>query len=92
MNDRGDPRGGWLPEQRLTLAQALELWTVNGALAAGEGGRRGRIAPGFLADLAVLDRDIFQADPMGLKNVEALLTLAGGKITHGEILSDWDRI
>ena len=92
VNDRGDPRGGWLPEQRLTLAQALELWTVNGALAAGEGGRRGRIAPGFLADLAVLDRDIFQADPMGLKNVEALLTLAGGKITHGEILSDWDRI
>jgi hypothetical protein len=83
VGDDGTPEGGWQPHQKLTLEEALELWTVNGAVAVGEGGRRGRIAPGYLADIAVLDRDIFKADPMALKDVEAHLTLAGGRVTHG---------
>lgn len=92
VDDDGRPEGGWQPTQKLTLHEALELWTVNGAIAAGEGGKRGRIAPGYSADLAVLDRDIFSADPMDLKNVEALLVIAGGNVTHGEMLPDWERL
>ncbi|MDO9509249.1 MAG: amidohydrolase family protein [Thermovirgaceae bacterium] len=92
VGDDGKPEGGWQPRQKLTLDEALELWTANGALAVGEGGRRGRIAPGFLADLAVLDRDIFKTDPMDIKDVEALLALAGGKVTHGELLPGWEQL
>lgn len=90
--DDGSNAGGWHPDQKLTLDEALRLWTVNGALAVGEEGRRGRIAPGFLADIAVLDRDIFAADPMDLKNVRSTLTLAGGRVTHGKLLPGWEHI
>lgn len=89
VGDDGTSPEGWQPHQKLALEQALELWTVNGALAVGEGGRRGRLAPGYLADLAVLDRNIFGTDPMDLKDVEARLTLAGGLVTHGDLLPGW---
>lgn len=92
VSDTGNPEGGWQPHQKLTLDEALELWTVNGTLAVGEGGQLSRIVPGFLADLAILDRNIFDADPMELKDVEAILTLAGGKVTHGKILPGWECI
>jgi len=92
VGDDGKPEEGWQPQQKLTLDEALELWTVNGAVAVGEGGRRGRLAPGYLADLAVLDRDIFKENPMNLKSVEARLTLAGGRVTHGELLPGWESI
>lgn len=85
VGDDGHPEGGWQPHQKLNLEEALELWTVNGAIAVGEGGRRGRISPGYLADLAVLDRDIFRIHPMELKDVKARLTLAGGRVTHGDL-------
>lgn len=92
IGDDGAPVEGWQPHQKLTLDQALELWTVNAALAVGEGGIRGRLAPGYAADLAILDRDIFAADPMTLKDVEARLTLADGRVTHGSLLPGWDHI
>ena len=92
VGDDGAPAEGWQPHQKLALEQALELWTVNGALAVGEGGRRGRLAPGHMADLAVLDRDIFRERPMALKDVEARLTLAGGLATHGDLLPGWPSV
>ncbi len=92
VGDDGKPEDGWQPQQKLALDEALELWTVNGAVAVGEGGRRGRLAPGYLADLAVLDRDIFKENPMNLKDVEAHLTLAGGRVSHGQLLPGWESI
>ncbi len=92
VGDDGKPAEGWQPGQKLSLDEALRLWTVNGAIAVGEGGRRGRIAPGYLADLAVLDRDIFKTDPMDLKSVTARLTFAGGWVTHGDLLPGREKV
>ncbi|HPC75632.1 MAG: amidohydrolase [Thermovirgaceae bacterium] len=81
VDDEGRPAGGWLPSQKLTLDEALALFTVNAARAVGQGGRSGSLRPGSRADLVILDRDIGRTPPGELKDVKPLLTMAGGKIT-----------
>ncbi len=76
----GQPAAGWFPEERVDLETALRAYTVNNAWAAGEEDRKGRLAPGMLADLVVLDRDIFREPSTALKDVKVLLTMAGGRI------------
>jgi predicted amidohydrolase YtcJ len=76
----GTPEGGWYPEERIDVETALRAYTVNNAWVAGEEDRKGRVAPGFLADLVVLDRDLFQVDPAELKDVQVLFTVVGGGI------------
>jgi predicted amidohydrolase YtcJ len=76
----GTPAGGWFPQERIDLETALRAYTVNNAWAAGEEGAKGRLAPGLLADLVVLDRDPFAVAPEQLKHLKAALTLVGGKV------------
>ena len=76
----GQPAGGWFPEERITLESALKAYTTGNAWAAGEENIKGKIAPGFLADLVVLDRNPFQVQPTEIKDLKVLLTLAGGKV------------
>jgi predicted amidohydrolase YtcJ len=76
----GSPSGGWFPEERIDLETALRAYTVNNAWVAGEEDRKGKLVPGFLADLAVLDRDVFQVDPAELKDVAVLYTVVDGDI------------
>lgn len=78
----GFPAGGWQPGQRLTVAEAVHLYTAGPAYAAFEESFRGRLLPGMAADLAVLDRDPFTCDPAELKDVRAVLTLAGGVVAY----------
>lgn len=81
--DDGNPQGGWIPEQRLSLDQALTLFTVNPALAVGEGRRRGRLAPGYLADVVVCNRDLFATPPEELCRVVPRATIVGGALASG---------
>ncbi|NKI70735.1 amidohydrolase family protein [Collimonas pratensis] len=69
---------GQLP--RLT---ALELWTAGSAWFSSEQGKKGRIKPGQLADLAVLSADFFAVDEDSIKALESVLTMVGGKIVYG---------
>jgi len=79
----GEPEGGWFPEERVDLETALRAYTVNNAWAAFEEADKGTLAPGKLADLVVLHRDPFTLDsPDGLKDLEVLLTVVGGKMVH----------
>jgi hypothetical protein len=78
----GTPAGGWFPEERVDVETALRAYTVNTAWAAGEEDRKGRIAPGLLADLVVLDRDPFELPPARLKDVRAVLTVLDGRVIH----------
>src|SRR2546426_3253655 len=64
-----DEREAWHPEQRLTLEEALRATTVNPAWLARDERRRGKLLPGFLADLVVLDRDPFELEPEELREV-----------------------
>ena len=69
---------GWYPEQRLQLDEALHGFTTGPAYATGMEKRIGRLAPGFLADLLVLDRDIFHCDPEQIKDIRPAATMIGG--------------
>ena len=77
-----DDRGAWHPEQRLTLDEALAATTVNPAWLARDEHRRGKLIPGFLADLVVLDRDPYELEPEQLPEVNVVATMLGGRWTH----------
>jgi predicted amidohydrolase YtcJ len=73
----GEPFG---PEQRVPVLEAIRLYTAGGAYASFEEHQRGRITPGFLADLLVVDRDPLAIDPEELPTLRTLLTVVDGRI------------
>ncbi|MGH3585130.1 MAG: amidohydrolase, partial [Pseudonocardia sp.] len=76
----GTPPGGWTPDQRLSIDEALTAYTVGAATAAGEQGRKGTLAPGRLADLVVLDTDPFTEPPDAVRRTRVLTTVVGGEV------------
>src|SRR5213076_3021495 len=72
----------WHPEQRLTLDEALKATTVNPAWLARDEHRRGKLLPGYLADLVVVDRDPYAVEPEELREVQVIATMIGGRWTH----------
>lgn len=73
---------GWIPHQRLTVAQSLHAYTLGAAYASGEAHLKGSLAPGKLADLVVLSQDIFQIDPMQILETQVDLTIFDGTLVH----------
>lgn len=63
QDQQNQPVGGWLPEQRLTLTQALKSFTVDAAYGAFQDHSMGSLAPGMWADFILIDRDIFKVAP-----------------------------
>lgn len=78
----GQPQQGWFPEERISIESALRAYTVNNAFASGEEDVKGRIAPGFLADLVVVDRNPLEVPGAELKDLRVELTVVGGRIVH----------
>lgn len=74
------PAGGWLAEQRLTVEEALRLFTAGGAYAGHDEASRGIVAPGYQADLAVLSANPLRVDPFALKDIQAMMTIVGGRV------------
>lgn len=70
------------PEHRLDRARALDAYTRGSAWFSFEDDRRGVLRPGFLADLAVLDRDYFDLPEDDIPSITADLTLVGGRVVH----------
>jgi predicted amidohydrolase YtcJ len=70
-------------DNRLDRLEALRLYTQAGAWFSGEEDRKGTLAPGSLADFAVLSEDYFAVDAEEIKNIESVLTVLGGRIVHG---------
>ncbi len=71
--------GGWYPEQRLTVEEAVRGFTLGAAYAGYMEDRIGSLTPGKYADLIVLDRDIFTCDPMAIKDTQVLGTMINGE-------------
>ena len=78
----GGPEDGWVPEERLSVAEAIGTYTWNGAWNGHNERRRGEIAPGRDADLVVLERDPFLAPARELADIGVAMTLCGGRVTH----------
>jgi predicted amidohydrolase YtcJ len=77
-----DDRPAWHPEQAVTAEEALRATTVNPAWLAGDERRRGKLVPGFLADLVVLDRDPLAVPAEELPEVKVVATMVGGRWVH----------
>lgn len=75
----GQPPGGWQPEQKLSIAEALAAYTAGAAWAGFAEGRFGRLAPGERADFIVLDADPLDADAAELRRIRVLETWIGGR-------------
>jgi predicted amidohydrolase YtcJ len=71
---------GWVPEQKITLEEAIRAYTVGSAYAEFQEQVKGSLTAGKLADLVVLDRDIFQMGPAKLDQVKVALTIVDGKV------------
>lgn len=74
-----ETHGGYQPEQKLTMEEAVRLFTVGGTYATQEEAVKGTITPGKYADLTILDRDIFHEHPDVLLETNVLRTVIGGK-------------
>ncbi|MDL2294271.1 amidohydrolase [Ruminococcaceae bacterium OttesenSCG-928-D13] len=80
MGQDGQPPGGWLPQQALTVEQAVYGYTMGGAYAACEERIKGSLTAGKLADMVVLDRDIFTTPPGEIKDAQVDMTVMGGAL------------
>lgn len=77
----GRPPGGWLPNERLSLDQALAGYTSDAAFAGWQDGQRGTLRPGMLADVVIVDRDLFTA-PDAIMEASVSATIVGGLLAY----------
>jgi predicted amidohydrolase YtcJ len=83
----GEPAGGWIPKERISLQDAIRAYTLNAAFAGHRERSEGSLEPGKLADLIVLSQDLFQIEPTEIGKTEVLLTMVGGKVVYQS--SNW---
>ena len=76
----GKHPGGWFPEQKLTVAEAVEAYTIGSAYAEFQDNHKGSITAGKLADMVLLSEDIFSIPPEKIREVRILKTFVGGKL------------
>jgi len=78
----GQPEGGWLPEQRLSLPAALDAYGTGAAYASFDEHRKGSLVPGMLADIAIFSTDIFALPPERLLDAVVDMTIFDGKVVY----------
>jgi len=78
----GKNPGGWVPEEKISVDEALSAYTSGAAYAGFDHHHIGSIKPGYLADLVLLDQDIRQIEPDSIKQVKVLWTMMGGKFIY----------
>jgi predicted amidohydrolase YtcJ len=76
----GKNPNGWFPEQKLTVTEAVQAYTMGSAYAEFQDQEKGSITPGKLADMVILNDDIFQIDPVKIRDVKVTKTIVGGKV------------
>jgi predicted amidohydrolase YtcJ len=78
----GTPAGGWFPEERISLEQAIEFYTLGSAYAEFAETQKGSVASGKLADLVVLSQNLFSIPPREILTTKPVLTIVGGRIVY----------
>lgn len=78
----GGPEGGWLPEQKVSVNDAVRMFTTNGAKARFGEKEYGQITKGYKADLVVLSDNIYEIEPHKIKDVRVVRTIVGGKTVY----------
>jgi hypothetical protein len=78
----GKPKAGWIPEQRVSLQQALRAYTATGAYASFEEAIKGKLAPGMLADVIVFSEDLFRIEPIRIHETRVVMTVFDGRVIY----------
>ncbi|HEX2091369.1 MAG TPA: amidohydrolase family protein, partial [Longimicrobiaceae bacterium] len=78
LDDRNP--GGWVPEQKITVEEALRAYTADAAYASFEEGEKGTLAPGRLADFVLIDRDLRAVPPETIRDARVVMTVVGGRV------------
>jgi predicted amidohydrolase YtcJ len=78
----GKNPNGWIPEQKISVKQAVHAYTVGSAYAESQDDTKGSLVPGKLADFTVLSDDIFHVDPVQIEHVRPVITVLGGEIVR----------
>jgi hypothetical protein len=73
---------GWVPREKITVEEALQAYTGGNAYGVFAEGRRGRLAPGYLADLVLLDRDLTRIPPEEIEQAQVKATVVGGRVVY----------
>lgn len=81
-NISGSPEGGWLPQEKLKVEEAVRLFTVNSAYPSFEEADKGSLEIGKYADMTVVDRDIYDIPPEEIKNAGITMTVMDGRIVY----------
>ena len=81
--DDKNPKG-WIPDQKITVEEALRGYTAGSAYAVFAEGSRGKLAPGYLADLVLLDQDLTAIPPEAIEGVAVRATVVGGKVVFSK--------
>jgi predicted amidohydrolase YtcJ len=82
QTSEGNPPGGFIPQQRLSLEDAIRGYTLGAAFAGRREKTEGSLEPGKLADFILLDRDLFKIEPSEIDKTEVLITVVGGKVVY----------
>ena len=81
LEDGSNPEG-WFPEERITMAEALKAYTYGSAYAMGVEDRFGTLAAGKMADICVIDRNLFTCAPAEVLEMKSVLTIIGGEVVY----------
>ena len=79
---QGRPAGGFYPGECVDVETAIDAYTKESAYAEFQEDVKGRLKPGYYADMVLLDRDIFTVDPMEIKDILPVMTIVGGKVVY----------
>ncbi len=71
---------GWVPEQKITLAEAIEAYTMGSAYAEFQETEKGSLTPGKLADIVILSDDLFKMNPKSIPDAKVVTTIVGGRV------------
>ncbi len=74
--------GGWVPEQKISVEEALRAYTADAAYASFEENRKGTLKAGMLADFVLIDRDLTAIPPETIRDARILETVVGGKVVY----------
>ena len=78
----GNPKSGFYPEEKMQVEDVIDAYTQGSAYNEFKEDFKGKLLPGYVADLIVLDRDIFSIDPDEIKDIKVLKTMIDGEFVY----------
>ena len=82
----GKPESGWNPQEKLSIEELIDAYTLNATYAEGRENELGTLEPGMLADITVLNHNILNMEEdTALRDVQAVLTIVDGEVVYSQI-------